>query len=312
MYKYLFFGAGVLGSVYAAKLHQAGADVTILARGQRYEDIKQHGIVLELFESDKPMSTPVKVVNQMPKDEYFDVCVVAIQRTHLKEALPVLKTNEKIPTFLFMHNTVNGFDSLTEALGADRVLIGHANLGGERVGHTVHYMTSQKMTFGELHGNETERLQQIAADFREAGFGVEFNENMDAWKRYHMALGAPLTNAMYMTGGCNYRLAKSKEALRKFVAGFKEGIEVLEELGYPIEPSGLRLMAKMPNFLLIPLFKWIFGMKIMDIGGARHARNAQEEMSQLSEEFLALADDAGKEVPTLRELHQYALQPISR
>lgn len=41
--KVLFFGAGVLGSLYAARLHKAGSDVTILARGQRFKDIKEHG-----------------------------------------------------------------------------------------------------------------------------------------------------------------------------------------------------------------------------------------------------------------------------
>ncbi len=49
--KYLFFGAGVLGSVYAAKLHEAGVDVTVVARDKRFADIKEHGIVLEQFKT---------------------------------------------------------------------------------------------------------------------------------------------------------------------------------------------------------------------------------------------------------------------
>jgi len=40
--KYVFFGAGVLGSVYAAKLHETGADVTVVARSKRLEDIKNN------------------------------------------------------------------------------------------------------------------------------------------------------------------------------------------------------------------------------------------------------------------------------
>lgn len=38
--KVLFFGAGVLGSLYAAKLHEAGTNVTLVARGSRYEELK--------------------------------------------------------------------------------------------------------------------------------------------------------------------------------------------------------------------------------------------------------------------------------
>lgn len=173
----------------------------------------------------------------MPSNEYFDVCVVLIQRTQVESALPVLALNQQIPTFLFMHNTVNGFDPLIEAVGRERVLIGHANAGGERNGHIVNYMASQNMTMGELDGRESERLLQIAALFRAAGFGVEFNKNMDAWKRYHMALGSPMVNAMYMAGSCNYKLSRDREALGKFVKGVREAFQVLKILGYPIEPK---------------------------------------------------------------------------
>jgi ketopantoate reductase len=40
----LVFGAGVIGSIYAARLAKRGADVTLLARGQRLADIREHGI----------------------------------------------------------------------------------------------------------------------------------------------------------------------------------------------------------------------------------------------------------------------------
>lgn len=44
----LVYGAGVLGSLYAARLQQSGCNVSILARGQRLAELREHGIVLEL------------------------------------------------------------------------------------------------------------------------------------------------------------------------------------------------------------------------------------------------------------------------
>ncbi|MFN2110632.1 MAG: ketopantoate reductase family protein, partial [Anaerolineae bacterium] len=41
--KILIYGAGPLGSVFAARLHQGGHDVSILARGQRLADLREHG-----------------------------------------------------------------------------------------------------------------------------------------------------------------------------------------------------------------------------------------------------------------------------
>ena len=46
----LILGAGVVGSVYAARLKAAGVDAAVLARGRRLADVSEHGIVLD--ESD--------------------------------------------------------------------------------------------------------------------------------------------------------------------------------------------------------------------------------------------------------------------
>ena len=45
--KILVYGAGVLGSLYAYRLQASGHDVLLLARGQRLEDLRLHGLVLE-------------------------------------------------------------------------------------------------------------------------------------------------------------------------------------------------------------------------------------------------------------------------
>ncbi len=58
--KILVFGAGVLGSYYAAMLQEGGHDVTLVARGQRYHDIKEHGIVIEDYGTKERTTTRVK------------------------------------------------------------------------------------------------------------------------------------------------------------------------------------------------------------------------------------------------------------
>jgi len=47
----LVYGAGVVGSQYAALLHRAGHDVSLLARGQRLADLREHGIVLQAVDT---------------------------------------------------------------------------------------------------------------------------------------------------------------------------------------------------------------------------------------------------------------------
>jgi hypothetical protein len=43
----LVYGAGVLGSLYAARLRSAGHRVSLLARGRRLADLRRYGLALE-------------------------------------------------------------------------------------------------------------------------------------------------------------------------------------------------------------------------------------------------------------------------
>lgn len=306
--KVLVFGAGVLGSLYALRLQKAGNDVTVVARGSRYDDLREHGIVIEHFDSGEQESAAVKVVEEMPANEYYDFCLVVVQKIQLASALEALKVNRVIPFFMFMVNTAEGPKAMLDALGAERVVLGFANAGGERDGHLVRLMVAKgkAVTMGEPDGVISERLQTLASTFREAGVPVDLNQNMDAWLRYHVALVGPLANAIYMAGGSNYRLADNPQAIRLGLKGMREAVKVLQAAGFPIEPPALKVMLAIPDFILTRIMQRMMRTKLMDIGGARHAKNAREEMIRLNEELLALAGEAGIETPAMHELQRYA------
>ena len=59
--KILFYGAGVMGSLYAARLRESGQDVSVLARGQRLADIREYGIVLEDVSTGNRTTTRVNI-----------------------------------------------------------------------------------------------------------------------------------------------------------------------------------------------------------------------------------------------------------
>lgn len=306
--KVLVFGAGVLGSIYALMLQKAGNDVTVVARGSRYADISAQGIVIEHFDSGEQESAPVKVVKEMPADEYYDFCLAAVQKIQLVSALEALKVNRAIESFLFMVNTAEGPQEMLDALGTGRVVLGFANAGGERDGHLVRLMVAKgkAVTMGEPDGTISERLQSLAATFREAGIPVDFSRNMDAWLRYHVAIVGPLANAIYMAGGSNYRLADNPLAIKLGLKGMREACKVLKASGFPVEPPALKMMLAIPDFILTRIVRRLMLKEIMDIGGARHANNAREEMIRLNEELLALAGERGIETPAMDELLRYA------
>jgi len=304
--KVLFFGAGVLGSLYAARLHEAGNDVTLVARGSRYEDLKKHGVVLENFDTGEKTRTELRIIDKMPADEYFDFCVVLVQKTQLESTLEALQVNAHIPAFIFMNNTAEGPQAMIDALGRERVMLGHANAGGERQGHVVLYMITEKMTLGELDGKKSQRLLQMVKTFKTAGFAVDLSSHIDAWKKYHVALAVPFSFAMYINNSCNISLSHCREDIRKCLQGIREGFAALARLGYPVEPPKLKWVFAIPDFILTPLFQQVLRSKIADIGMARHLRNAREEMDQLEQEFFDLIKKSELETPGINELRHRA------
>ena len=69
----LVFGAGPLGSLLAARLHEAGHDVDILARGQRLQNLREHGIVIQEEDADEREIAYVDVVESFEPDDEYDL-----------------------------------------------------------------------------------------------------------------------------------------------------------------------------------------------------------------------------------------------
>nr|WP_245652929.1 2-dehydropantoate 2-reductase N-terminal domain-containing protein [Herbidospora sakaeratensis] len=65
----LVYGAGVVGSQYAVRLHEAGHDVSLLARGERLASLRRHGVRLAEAGSPAVRRIPVPVVDH-PADGY--------------------------------------------------------------------------------------------------------------------------------------------------------------------------------------------------------------------------------------------------
>ena len=300
----LVFGAGVLGSLYAAWLHEAGFNVTLLARGQRFRDLVQHGVVLEDFFTGARSTTRLRVVDEIPGNEQFDLCLVLVQKTQLDGALQQLADQPGIAAFLFMNNTAEGPEAMVQALGRNRVLMGHANAGGERRGHEVLYIVTERMTFGELDGTISPRIKAIAAVMRKAGFAADISRNVDAWKRYHVALAVPFALAMYRNHSDRLQLAGNRAELRLCLKAMRECFAALNALGFPMEPARLRLVFLLPDVLLAWLFRLMLRTKTADIGMERHLRNATDEMQALTDEMQALIDRAGVDTPALDALRQ--------
>ncbi len=308
--KILVYGAGVLGSVYAARLKMAGHEVTLVARGQRLADIRQYGLVLEDYASGTRTATPVNVVEKLSPDEAYDLALVIVRKNQLDPVLVDLAAAPLIPDILFMFNNAAGPGEMIRRVGRERVLLGFPGGGGMRDGHVIRYMLSdrskQPTIIGELEGQLSERLLRIASVFESAGLPVAFSENMDAWLKTHAALISPMANAIYAAGCDRIRLAKTRDALVLLVRAVREGMSVLQAMGIPITPSRFRVLLLLPEPLLVWYLQRGVTSELFELGAVRHASAARDEMEHIASEFRFLARVVGASTPSIDYLYSFA------
>jgi 2-dehydropantoate 2-reductase len=199
----LVYGAGVLGSLYAARLQEAGQHVSLLARGQRLQDLRQHGIILADVLTGQTTTTHVEVVEQLGPEDRYDLAVIVMGKHQVSAILPWLAANKQIPSVLFLHNNAAGPQAMIEALGRERVLLGFSGAGGKREGQVIDYLLikQQPTTLGEVDGRTTPRLEQIADAFRAAGFPVAISSNIDAALKTHAVFVTSIESAVVVAGG---------------------------------------------------------------------------------------------------------------
>jgi len=297
--KVLIVGAGVIGSFNAARLKEAGQDVTLLARGRRLADLREHGVVLEDFRTGRRTVTQVPLIDRLGPDDAFDLVIVVMRRNQIPSVLPMLAQSQRIPSVLFLGNNAAGPQDLIDAVGRQRVLLGTANTGGERQGYVVRYVWLKRLSllFGELNDESTPRAAAIVQLFRSAGLPVRVVKNIDAYLKTHAAGLPPLAGAVYFAGGNIHQLARTPEVMKLNVEAFREALRALRAIGVPIKPAVTRLIEWLPEAIVVFLLRIFFDSKLADFGAQPHLDAAADELKELADEMRVILRQAGLPSP---------------
>ena len=299
----LVIGAGVNGSACAAGLHNGGMDVTVLARGERYEQLREEGILIEDPFKHKRSLTRVPVINTLEPDDRYDYILVVIRKNQVADLLPVLAQN-KSPNIVFMGNNLSGPDEFTRLLGRERVMMGAVYAAGKRDGNLIRAIISRSVAapFGEIDGALTPRLKRLTGIFRQAGFKAEASTAIVDFQATHAA-GVALIGRLTLKHGCDtYALARSGEDLRLFFKARAEAQQVLRTLGHRITPWSEAVLGKFPVFLQIAGMRTLLASKMGEVGLAWHCSQAPDEMQQLAQELEELVEKSGLPAPAIRKL----------
>ena len=217
----LVIGAGVIGSVYAARLASSGNDVTVLARGSRLHALQKHGI--ELDDGAWETATPVHAVPVIAPEESFDLVLVAVRADQLSAIIPVLRSLRDQPDVLFFGNLGAHRPAISTALPTQS-FFGFPGVGGAHVADVVRYVLirQQPTTLGEASGKVSERVLRLSECLRAAGLPTRVSRNIDGWLMAHAAFIVPLTLALEASDGDPIVLAGDRGTLALLVDTTRE------------------------------------------------------------------------------------------
>lgn len=302
----LVVGAGVNGSICAAALYKAGVDVTVLARGTRYEEIREGGIVIEdPFKKTRSL-TRVPVINCLDAQDCYDYILVVVRKNQVAGLLPVLASNRS-PNVVFMVNNPSGPAEFCEALGQERVMLGFVFGAGKREGSVIHAISglggsSNATPFGEMDGRITPRLTRLIGILCQAGLNAKTSTVISDYLATHAALVAPFAHLLIQQDCDTYALARSTADLRLLVDALRETLEVLRATGVKIIPPKTNLIKTIPRFVWVAALRILLATKFAEVGGGYHCSQAPDEMHQLGLELMALVEKSGLPAPALRKV----------
>ena len=283
-------GAGVLGSLFAARLVAAGQTVTVVARGHRLTQLQRGPILICSEDDGVRAAATVKVVEHLDPNTDHDLALVVVRADQIDALLADLAANRGVKTFLFMHNRAAGSAALAQSVGADRVLLGFPGAGGWLDDATVRYrlIPEQPTTLGEPDGSLSPRLQQVEKILQQAGFPVALSRRMDDWLKTHAMLVTAIAGAIYLGHGSTTEVARSPDGIRVLVHGIRQGFGLLKGAGVVIAPKKLALLVGLPSIFGQIYLRRFLARPASELIMARHANAVPGELATLVEELRAI------------------------
>ena len=187
---YAILGTGALGGFYGAKLQKSGLEVHYLLKSD-YQQVSEQGLIIESKDGDFTLSQ-VNAYNNVDKMPQCDVVIVSLKTTQnqlLPNLLPPIVKDDGV--VLVLQNGLGIEAEIAEIVSNVHVIGGLCFLCSNKVapGH-IHHLDYGQITLGEYTSNYqstgiTKKMQEIAADFENAGISIELLEDLllGRWKK---------------------------------------------------------------------------------------------------------------------------------
>ncbi|ETT31401.1 ketopantoate reductase [Paenibacillus sp. FSL R5-192] len=291
----LIFGAGVIGSMYAIKLIEAGFDVTLFARSDRYKSLRENG--LRYMEKGTVRSIKVNVIDTLQNDDIYDFIFVTVRYDRSESALLTLKDNQSKNIVTMTSNSM-GFSSWLDIVG-DRLLPAFPGFGGQIKDGVLHARFLPKIiaatAFGEINGVVTERIKNLAKILKTAKLPYVIKKDMQAYLITHSVSDIAMLSFLHSENKIiDKKTARTRKMARKITVTLKAHLKAIQKAGVSIDPPMLKMVLKFPNLFLDLFFMaWLRTKMVRDMMLPDYANHANNEIVQLSNDLIKFLSQNG-------------------
>jgi 2-dehydropantoate 2-reductase len=275
-------GTGGIGGPYGASLAKAGADVTFVARGAHLAAMRENGLRVEGDRGEthiRPAQATDDIAGIGPVD-YVLFCVKLWDVELVGQQLRAIV--EPGTAVVPLQNGVDAAERLIPILGHEAVMAGTAYVTGNIAAPGVIRQTGtyQRMTFGELDGQLSERGRQLSALCETAGFEGILSPDIRVplWEKFNLLVPTAGLNALTRLPLGKWR--EDSDLLALYEAALEETIAVGRAEGVRLPPDSAEkarsTMWAMPPYLMTSMatdllrgnrleLPWLSG-KIVELG----------------------------------------------
>jgi 2-dehydropantoate 2-reductase len=251
-------GAGAVGGLIGIRVAQAGADVSVVARGATAEALRARG--WRLIAKEGESSAKVRVVGDAVREPKPDIMIVAVKEPAMASVAPIVKAllgpETAVVTAMngvpwwFFHGLAGGHrDMPLRSVDRDGA-IAAAIPSSAIVGAVVHlacatpqpgvvrHNVGNRLIVGEPSGASTPRLAALAGVLRDAKFDVDVSPKIQADIWYKLWGNMTMNPISAFTGATADRVLDDPLVYRFCLDVMAEAAAIGAAIGCPIEQSG--------------------------------------------------------------------------
>jgi 2-dehydropantoate 2-reductase len=233
----LVVGAGSVGGYFGGRLAAAAQDVTFLVRPARAAQLTGG---LTIVSKEQPEVIPVKVITASEGAGEFDVIFLAVKAYQLDDAIKDFAAYVSRGTMIFpVLNGMKHIDVLRSRFGEAHVIGGVAIVATslDERGRILDQATYHSLAYGELSGENSERIRALDEFMRSSGFDARLSEQIERemWEKWAMLASVGAITCL-MDGNIG-QVARTLGGLDFAKALFGEVVTVIEAVWRPLSDA---------------------------------------------------------------------------